>query len=465
MAQNAATSVQAPPSLGRLQRLPPVLVYQMRCRPLAFLSRVAEQHAIAYLGRVKDPLYFISDPELVKALLLDTRHFVKGDLFRKLELIIGRGLITSNGDEWRDARRRLQPIFGRGVLPGQQAIVIRHTLTTIERLRSAARHGAVNLDRAMNELTFRIALELFVGAGDDAVQNMEELQWAIDTLNAYARWLIWAVTPPSWNTRRNREFRKAIGLLDSLVERIINERSTEHGAKNEERCDVLSLLRSAGFEGKALRDHVMTMLIAGHETTGTALSFLWAHLARAPEFQDSLEQESRAQAPQEVDVDGEALPLAEAAWREILRLYPSVPVLDRFAVEDSEIGGYRIPKGANVLWSPFVMHRSARYWPGRHDLDAFDPQAFLDCPAPEAGAYIPFGEGPRMCIGKSLADMEALTIISLFVRAFRVEPVDNSPVRMRTLVTLRPYDGVPVRLTARVRPANASQMDVVACAT
>jgi cytochrome P450 len=162
-------------------------------------------------------------------------------------------------------------------------------------------------------------------------------------------------------------------------------------------------------------------------------------------------------------VDVESLPLAEAAWRETLRLYPSVPVLDRFAVDESEIGGYRIPKGANVLWSPFVMHRQARYWPGRRDLDAFDPQAFLDCPAPEPGAYIPFGEGPRMCIGKSLADMEALTIISLFVRAFRVEPVDSSPVRMRTLVTLRPYHGVPVRLTARVRTTTASALDEVAC--
>src|SRR5688500_10844704 len=106
MAQTIETPVQAPPSLGWLQKLPPVLVYQMRCRPLAFLASVAEQHPVAYLGRVKDPLYFVSDPELVKALLLDTKHFVKGDLFRKLELIIGRGLITSNGEEWRDARRR-----------------------------------------------------------------------------------------------------------------------------------------------------------------------------------------------------------------------------------------------------------------------------------------------------------------------------------------------------------------------
>jgi cytochrome P450 len=292
---------------------------------------------------------------------------------------------------------------------------------------------------------------------------MEELQWAIDTLNAYARWLVWAVTPPSWNTRRNREFRKAIGLLDAIVERIIDERSREHGGDADERCDVLSLLQAAGFEGKALRDHVMTMLIAGHETTGTALSFLWAHLARAPEFQEVLVLESIEQAPEEVDVD--TLPLTEAAWRETLRLYPSVPVLDRFAVEDTEIGGYLIPKGANVLWSPFVMHRMERYWPGRCDLDAFDPQAFLNCPDPVPGAYIPFGEGPRMCIGKSLADVEALTIISLFVRAFRVEPVDDSPVRMRTLVTLRPFDGVPVHLTPRVRPAIALQLEVAACAT
>ena len=456
-----AATVQSPPSLGWLPSLPPVLLFQMRCRPLAFLSRVAERHPIAYVGKVKDPLYFVSDPALVKALLIDTKHFVKGDIFRKLELIIGRGLITSNGDEWRDARRRLQPIFGRGVLPGQQAIVVRHTQEAIERVRSAANRGPVNLDRVMNELTFRIALELFVGASDENDFDIERLQWSIDTLNAYARWLIWAVTPSHWDTRRNREFREAMGVLDSLVERIIEQRAHEPAQQGGQRCDVLSLLRSAGFEGKPLRDHVMTMLIAGHETTGTALSFLWAHVARAPEIQAGLACESSAIGPTAIDLD--ALPFTEATWRETLRLYPSVPVLDRLALEDTDLGGYRIPRGANVLWSPFVMHRMPRLWPKRRDPNAFDPQGFVDDPTPDSRVYLPFGEGPRMCLGKSLADMEALTIISLFTRAFHIEPAEPGPVRMRTLVTLRPRDGVLLRLRKRTTAAPAPELAAAAC--
>jgi cytochrome P450 len=313
----------------------------------------------------------------------------------------------------------------------------------------------------MNELTFRIALELFVGAGDENDLDIERLQHSIDTLNAYARWLIWAVTPPHWDTRRNRRFREAMGVLDSLVERIIEQRANESAQQGDQRCDMLSLLRSAGFAGKPLRDHVMTMLIAGHETTGTALSFLWAHVARAPQIQAALASESVAIDPAAIDL--ESLPLAEATWRETLRLYPSVPVLDRLALDDTDLGGYRIPKGANVLWSPFVMHRLPRNWPKRRDPNAFDPQGFLDDPTPDSRIYVPFGEGPRMCLGKSLADMEALTIISLFAKAFHIEPARPGPVRMRTLVTLRPRDGVLVRLSARTTASRTPQLAPVAC--
>jgi cytochrome P450 len=252
-----------------------------------------------------------------------------------------------------------------------------------------------------------------------------------------------------------------MGVLDSLVERIIEQRAHETAQQGKLRCDVLSLLRSAGFEGKPLRDHVMTMLIAGHETTGTALSFLWAHVAREPAIQAALTQESNTVDPDAIDL--ESIPFAEACWRETLRLYPSVPVLDRLAVDDTELGGYRIPQGANVLWSPFVMHRMPQHWPTRRDPNAFDPQGFVDDPAPDSRIYIPFGEGPRMCLGKSLADMEALVIIALFAQTFHIEPAEPGPVRMRTLVTLRPRDGVLVQMRARALASATPELAPAAC--
>jgi cytochrome P450 len=433
---------------------PPALVYQLRTRPLEFLTSVAEKHELAHLGWAGSPVYFVTTPELVKEVLLNTQQFVKGIILKKLEVIIGKGLITLNGEAWRDARRRLQAVFHRNLLRVQQEIVVRHTTQMIDRLREQPQQAPVNLDRVMNELAFNIALELFVGASYDMVEDHGQLQWAIDNLNAYAKWRTWSFTSEHRNTRRNRDFRKALGVLEGIVEKVVEARRHESAGGRDARCDVLTLMLNAGFQGEQLRDHIMTMLIAGHETTGTALSFLWAHVARSQAVQNALYEESRGLPAGEVDWEG--VPFTEAVWKETLRLYPSVPILDRLATEPVRLGEYTIPAGANVLWSPYVMHRSPRWWPQRRDPNAFDPWAFLNDPQPEPGAYIPFGEGPRMCLGKSLADMEALTIVSLFVRAFAITPVQDEPVRVQTLVTLRPKGGVAVRLSPRRPETNRS---------
>jgi cytochrome P450 len=440
-----ATPTKKVPAAGLPSYLPPLLLYHLRYRPLELLRRASETQEITRLGWAGSPLYYVSDPQLTADMLMDPRRFIKGSLLKKLEIIIGNGLITLNGDAWKDARRRVQKVFHRSVLARQHEVIIRHTNAIIERLRGDGERR-VNLDRTMNELTFNIALELFLGADPDMVDDMDGLQEAIDTLNAYAKWRTWSFIPPHWKTRRNEQFRQALGLLDGVVEKVLRARRGESEAERGRHADVLSLLLEAGFEGKALRDQVMTMMIAGHETTGTTLSFLWAHAARRPDVQDALFYESQSLGD---ELDLTRLPYAEAVWREILRLYPAVPILDRLAVEDVNLRGYRIPAGANVLWSPFVLHRSPKYWPHRADPDVFDPDAFLRDPPPLPGTFIPFGEGPRKCLGQALADMEALTIISLLVRAFRMESAQEGGVAMRTLVTLRPAGGVVVDLFPR----------------
>lgn len=433
------------PSAGLPSFLPPVLLYQLRYRPLEFLASVSDDGPeVAHLGWAGSPLYYAVTPEATNQLLMDPQRFVKGALLKKLEIIIGKGLITLNGGEWKDARRRVQKVFKRDSLARQHETIIRHTQQMIDRLKD--RQGPINLDRVMNELTFNIALELFVGADADSVDDMDSLQESIDTLNAYAKWRTWSFIPPHWKTRRNQQFRQSMQLLDDVVEKVLQKRLRGGASARADRVDVLSQLLEAGFEGQPLRDHVMTMLIAGHETTGTTLSFLWAHVARRPEIQETLHREAQSQG---ATVDLERLPFTEAVWKETLRLYPAVPILDRMAVEDAELGGYRIPAGANVLWSPFILQRSAKYWPHRSDPNRFEPAAFLNDPPPAPGTYIPFGTGPRMCLGRALADMEALTIVSMFARAFQIESTQSGDVTMRTLVTLRPEGGVPVKLTPR----------------
>lgn len=441
---------RAAPGAGLSSMFPPMLLYQLRYHPLEFLARVSDRGDAVRLGWAGSPLYYAATPELVGELLLDPRRFVKGSLLKKLEIIIGKGLITLNGDAWKDARRRVQKVFRRDALARQHATIIDHTQAMIERLQQCA--TPVNFDRVMNELTFTIALELFLGADADTVDDMDGLQEAIDTLNAYAKWRTWSFIPAHWKTRRNEQFRDAMGLLDDVVTKVLERRMRGTAGERAARVDVLSQLLDAGFEGRPLRDHVMTMLIAGHETTGTTLSFLWAHVARRPEVQEALYQEASSWGDQ---IDLSNMPYTEAVWKETLRLYPAVPILDRLAVEETQLGGYRIPAGANILWSPYVLQRSKKYWPHRRDPNGFDPAAFLNDPPPMPGTYIPFGTGPRMCMGKALADMEALTIVSMFSRAFRLESTQTGDVAMRTLVTLRPEGGVPVRLTRRL-PSSGS---------
>jgi cytochrome P450 len=471
MTASTLTPAQRPTGPVLTRFFPPALLYHLRTRPLEFLTSVAQQQQqqeVVHLGWAGWPTFFVTTPDLVKEMLLNTQQFEKGIILKKLEVIIGKGLITLNGDAWRDARRRMQSVFHRHLLQEQQGIVVRHTRQMIDRLQSEAAAGPVNLDRVMNELTFNIALELFVGAGPDMVEDHAELQAAIDNLNAYAKWRTWAFTSEHRNTRRNREFRKALAVLENIVEKVLAARRGDTAQASAARCDVLSLLLNAGFEGQPLRDHVMTMLIAGHETTGTALAFLWAHVARDVRVQNALYEEARCTSDDAIAL--EAIPFTDAVWKETLRLYPSVPVLDRFAKEEVRLGDYRIPARSNVLWSPYVMHRSKSWWPHRSDPNAFDPWAFLNDPPPAPGAYIPFGEGPRMCLGKSLADMEALTVVSMFTRAFALESTRSDAIRTRTLVTLRPEGGVPVRLTPRLQgpsplpiAANFQESDYVAC--
>jgi cytochrome P450 len=360
--------------------------------------------------------------------------------------VLGKGLVTLDGQAWIDARRRVQQAFRPGLLAQQQEIVIRHTSRMIERLREQRDGSPVDLDAITTELMLRVALELLFGARPDAI-DLEEVRQAVDTCNAYARYRIWSLTPEKWNTPRKRRFQAALATLESVVNRVIEQRRGETKAERGERCDVLSLLFEAGFEGVELRDHVMTMFVAGHETTAGSVAFLLGLLARDPQAQAELYDELRDLPPNSAPL--QTLPLTEAVWRETLRIFPSVPMMDRTVSEDVQLGEYSIPAGANLIWSPYVMHR--KYFP---NPEAFEPRRFLDGAQPAPGTYLPFGEGPRMCIGKSLADMEGVTITALFAKAFEVRPAEPGELTVRPMITLRPERGFMARLRPRAEPAN-----------
>jgi cytochrome P450 len=411
------------------------------------------------LGWLGVPFYLVTSPELVKQLLSDTKRYEKGSLFKKLEIVLGKGLVTLDGKAWIDGRRRVNQAFARALISDQQEIVIRHTLDLIERLKTQP--GSVfDLDLLMSELMVRVAMELLFGASSDDV-DIEEFHEAVDVCNDYARYRIWSLVPEKWNTPRRRRFVHALATLDGVVARVIERRRRDTPAERQRRSDVLSLLLEAGFEGVELRDHVMTMLMAGHETTAGSITFLLGLLSRHPYVQNQLYAEVLDLPPGEAPLG--SLPLTEAAWREALRIYPSVPMLDRQAISDVRLGDYTIRAGANLIWSPYVMHR--KYFP---QAESFNPSRFLPGATLAAGTYIPFGEGPRMCIGKSLADMEGITVTALLSRELTIEPAEAGPLCVRPMITLRPDKGFRVRFRSRSgqqlpSPPIAEQEPALAC--
>ena len=445
---NSLAGRKRPPALTRTRLCPPLLLWQMMYRPLDFLVEVGREYDLVRLGWMGSPFYLVAQPELVKQMLGDTRRFLKGTIFKKLQIVLGKGLVTLDGQEWIDARRRVQQAFRPSLLAPQQAIVIRHTRELIDRLHQRDAREAVDLDALTTELMLRIALELLFGATPDLI-DLEETRQAVDICNDYARYRIWSLAPERWTTPRKRRFNAALQVLETIVGRVIEQRRRESKAERSRRCDVLSLLFEAGFEGVELRDHVMTMFVAGHETTAGSIAFLLGLLARHPQVQERLYEE--VEPLSEATVPLQSVPVTEAVWKETLRLYPSVPMLDRLAAREVQLGEYTIPAGANLIWSPYVMHR--KYCP---NAEQFDPGRFLGESQPTGGWFIPFGEGPRMCIGKFLADMEGLTIAALLVRAFQIAPADDAEMTVRPMITLRPNRGFMAHLRPRQSQASGA---------
>lgn len=255
----------------------------------------------------------------------------------------------------------------------------------------------------------------------------------------------------------NRRFWRALRELDSVVYRIIADR--RHSRRDE--ADLLSMFLSArddetgaGMTDRQLRDEVMTMLLAGHETTSLALSWTYYLLSQHPDIEqrivDEVDRVIGDGRPSFAHVD--RLSLIRQTLGESLRLYPPAWGFSRLATGDDEIAGYRVAKGSIVFLIPFVVHRRPKLWP---DPDRFDPDRFTienDSARPRF-AYFPFGGGPRGCIGNQFAMLEAQLIIAAIAQRFRIEVVPGQEIRPEPLITLRPRPGIRVAIRKRRRRA------------
>ncbi|NNB86208.1 cytochrome P450 [Corallococcus exiguus] len=433
------------------------LLPEVRRDALGCLGSIHRQYGdvVRYrLGPLRSHL--IAHPDGAKHVLQDhVKNYTKDHFaYRMGRWLTGDGLLTSTGDFWLRQRRLAQPAFHRQRIAGMAAGMVRHAEAMLQRWEPAAASGTpLAINDEMMRLTLAIVGEALFGTSVE--DQTERVGTAFTELSQQfaERFRTFRMLPPILPTRYDRAFREARGMLRETVRGIIATRRQ----RGDDTGDLLSMLMLArdedtgeGMTDEQLGAEVMTMLLAGHETTATALSWTWGLLSQHPEAEARLHAELdsvlEGRSPTVEDVPG--LPYTRQVVEEAMRLYPAVIVLSRSVKEDDVIGGFHIPKGTWVDVSPYVTQRHPDFW---EEPDAFRPERF----APEAVAkrhrfaYFPFSGGPRQCIGNSFALMEAQLVLATVARRYRLREAPGFTMQPDSHLTLRPKGTLPMYLERR----------------
>ena len=393
-------------------------------------------------------LHVVSRPEYVRHVLHENhQNYCKGVGLAQAKRWLGEGLVTSEGEKWARQRRMVQPSFHRARLGPFAAIVAETAGAMIDRWRGLAARGEV-IDLAEQMMRFTVSVIAKVMFSTD-IANAGEMGAAFATaLHDAMERMTEIVALPDWfPTPGKRRFQRAIRVLDGIVRAIVQEH--RNGAVRDDLVSRLLAERDGpdgGFTDEEVRDQVMTILLAGHETTATSIAWTFHLLGQHPEALEAMRAEAdtvlNGRVPTHEDVP--RLVWARQVYEESLRLYPPVWLIPRRAIAADVVGGYFIPPDSDMLICPWVIHRHPDYW---DDPETFDPRRFA---AEETAArlpytFLPFGAGPRACIGKSLAMMEALIALTMITQHFRLEPVDGGAVIPEPLLTLRFRNGIRMR--------------------
>jgi len=351
--------------------------------------------------------------------------------FSTLAEVLGRGLLTTEGEVWRRQRRTLQPLFTRRRVAGYTELMCAEAERAVA---EGAGGAAVDLHALMQRYALRVVGRALFG--EDIEEIIGELQPLVPALSDLVMQRTTQVMrmPLDWPTLRNRRLSRLRDTEYALVDRILAERADPAAVSSD---DLLSRLYAARdpdtglpLSAQEIRDQVLVFLMAGHETTAGALTFTLYLLGRDPEI-----QEKAAADPE----------LARAALLEGMRLYPPAYATERMALADTEIAGYLVPRGTAVFLSSWVTHRHPVFWP---EPDRFDPQRFLGDQDRPRYAYFAFGGGPRSCIGEHFALLEATVLLQALLSRYRVVALD-AELPVAPLVTLRPAAPVRARLSPR----------------
>lgn len=405
-------------------------------------------------GPLRRELHAAHSPEAAEQ-MLSAKTFAgwrKDNVFYdEIRLALGNGILTAQDEDWLRQKRFVQPVFTRARVDGYLEAMVDEIAKTIGGWKQRD-VGEVDLHVEMTELTLAIvARTLF---GDDLHELAEQVSDWSPVANAaiLGRVALPARVPLSWPLPVNRTIRAAQEQLYAVCDEIIRRRRAGIDVGD----DLASLLihvrdGADALSDEEIRDQMLVFLLAGHETTSTSLTFALHLLAKHPEVQQAVLDEVTAVLGDAAPTPAQAhsgLPYTTAVLKEAMRLYPAAPFTGRRTVEDTDLCGVRVPAGSDVVVSTWSIHRRPDLWP---DPERFDPTRFLG--EAEKGrhryAWMPFGAGPRACIGQHFSMLESVAALAMLVRAFELEDRTGGEVRVASAITLFPLD--PVRTAIRPR--------------
>jgi len=421
--------------------------------PLPFFQNLAAQYGdISYFRLGPQEAFFLNHPDLIKDVLVTNhQNFHKGLALQRAKRLLGEGLLTSEEDFHRRQRRLAQPAFHRARIASYASVMTDYASETRARWRDG---DTLDMSEEMMRLTLGIVGKTLFDADvvSDAREVGEAMTVVMDLFNT--------ITIPFFELIQKlplpqlRRFDAAKAKLDAIIYRLIEERRRS----GEDRGDLLSMLLLAqdtegdggAMTDEQLRDEVMTIFLAGHETTANALTWTWYLLSQNEDVEAKLHEEVdrvlAGRLPAFADVA--QLKYTEMVLAESMRLYPPAWATGRLAIAETEIAGYAIPRRSLVLMSQYVMHRDSRYFP---EPLSFDPERWTTAARESRPqfSYFPFGGGPRRCIGEGFAWMEGVLLIAALAQQWRMRLVPNHPVALKPVITLRPKHGMRMTVISR----------------
>ncbi|MFD9480402.1 cytochrome P450 [Streptomyces nojiriensis] len=429
----------------------PADMQEMRNDPLAFVTGLAHEYGDITCHRADgDTVYLLNRPELARYVLKEnganyTKENTPDD--HMLRPLLGNGLLTSDGEEWAKQRRMCAPAFRPSAVRTFDGIVTDATTNMLERWRPALDSDSpIAVDHHLTALTLGIITRAILGADIDGIG--EGFGRAVDAVNRYIGHYVPAEDPDPTDTALRRQgFASARAFLDAVTRTLIASRRVTGAATGS--TNLLDAMMSADHQisDADLRDQVLTIIMAGHETTAKSLTWTLYLLDRNPaeaaRVREEVDRVLQGRTPTAADLVD--LPVCQRAIKEAMRLYPPVWLTSRRATGPDVIGGYDVAPGTLICISQWVLHRHPDHWEAPQE---FVPDRFIDAELP-SHLYMPFGGGDRICIGQHFAMVEATLVLAMLTQSVECELVKDFPVEPEALVTLRPRHGMSMMVRTR----------------